>query len=119
MQTRHIKLNLCRFDEYKNVFGAKKIHSLWNEFLAQSVKNWQDIEKSDWEEKRLIFHNWRSSSQVFGMDDFSAICLIIEDRIIRHRFNGLEKLIGKSQEIFEESVKQVILIFSKMEPEND
>ena len=119
MQIRPIKLNLTRFDEYKNVFGTKKIYSLWNEFLAQSVKNWQDIDKSDWEEKRLIFHSWRSSSQVFGMDDFSAICLVIEDRIIRHRFKDLDKLVAKSQDVFEESVKQVALIFAGMEPNDD
>lgn len=119
MQTKILKLNITRFDEYKNIFGIKKIHSLWNDFLAQSLKNWQDIDKSDWEEKRLIFHSWRSSSQVFGMDDFSAICLVIEDRIIRHKFNGLDKMIGKSQEIFEESIKQVILTLSKTEPVND
>ena len=119
MQHKPLKLNLIRFDEYRNVFGAKKIHSLWNDFLAQSAKNWQDINKSDWEAKRLIFHSWRSSSQVFGMDDFSAACLVIEDRIIRHRFSGLDKIINKSQDIFEESVKQVIVIFSKLEIEND
>ncbi len=119
MLEKPIKLNLTRFDEYKNVFGARKIHSLWNEFLAQSVKNWQDIEKTDWEGKRLIFHSWRSSSQVFGMDDFSAICLVIEDRIIRHRFKDLDKMVAQSQDVFEESVKQVIDAFSKMEPEND
>lgn len=119
MQKNVLKINLYRLDEYKNVFGTKKILDLWNDFLAQSAKNWQNINCSDWEEKRLIFHSWRSSSQVFGMDDFSAFCLVIEDRIIRHRFNGLDKIIIKSQEIFEESVKQVALIVSKMEPSYD
>lgn len=119
MIVKPLKLNLSRLDEYKNVFGTQKICSLWNEFIAQSKKNWQTVDNADWEGKRLIFHSWRSSSQVFGMDDFSAICLVIEDRIIRHRLNGLDKLIVKSQDIFEESVKQAALIFSKMEPQND
>lgn len=119
MQNKPLKLNLIRFSEYKNVFGCQKILSLWNEFLAQSAKNWQNINNSDWEEKRLIFHSWRSSSQVFGMDDFSAICLIIEDRIIRHKFSGLDKMIANSQIIFDESVKQVMSFFAKTELNHD
>ncbi len=114
-----LKLNLSRLDEYTNVFGVRKICSLWNEFLIQSAKNWQSLENSDWEEKRLIFHSWRSSSQVFGMDDFSAICLVIEDRIVRHRFNDLDTLIAESRDVFEESVRQAVLTLSKMEIQND
>ena len=119
MTAKTLKLNLSRFDEYRNVFGTKKIYSLWCEFIEQSKQNWKNIEDANWEEKRLIFHSWRSSSQVFGMDDFSAICLVIEDRIIRHRLSGVDILITKSQDIFEESVKQAALIFSKMETQDD
>ncbi len=110
------KINTKRLNEYKDVFGAEKMRFLWQEFLAQSAQNWQNMGNMDWDACRQIFHNWRSSSKVFGMDDFALICQQIEDKILKRRFEGLDKKIELGRQSYEQSAGEVSIIFSQMEP---
>lgn len=113
------RINLRRFGEYKNIFGAGKMRFLWNEYLAQSSRNWRDMAGQDWDSRRLAFHSWRSSSQVFGMDEFSRICLVIEERILSRRLDGLEPIVADSRRLYDQSINEVTAIFLQMEQEND
>ena len=110
------KINTRRLNEYKNVFGAEKMRFLWQEYLAQSAQNWQNMDNTDWEARRQIFHNWRSSSKVFGMDGFALICQQIEDKILKRRFDGLDKKIELCRQNYEQSTGDVGIIFLQMEP---
>ncbi len=114
-----IQINLRRLGEYKNIFGAQKMRFLWNEYLAQSAKSWQNMAAADWESRRLAFHSWRSSSQVFGMDEFSRVCLVIEERMLNCRFDGLEQMIEDSRAVYEQSIDAVAAIFLQMEQQHD
>ncbi len=109
------KINTRRLNEYKEVFGTQKLRFLWNEYLEQSSQNWQKLNAADWETKRQMFHNWRSASQVFGMDDFARICQTIEDKILKRHFEKLEQKIVDSREIYEQSIGDVGIIFLQME----
>lgn len=92
---------------------------LWNEYLVQSAKSWQNVAAMDWVACRTAFHNWRSSSQVFGMDDFAQACLVIEERILSRRFAGLEKMVAESRGLYEQSINDVAAIFLQMEEDNE
>lgn len=109
------KINTRRLNEYKEVFGLPKLRFLWHEYIEQSNQNWQNMEASDWETRRQIFHNWRSSSQVFGMDDFARLCQTIEDKILKHHFDGLEQKIAESRNVYNQSTGDVGIIFLQME----
>lgn len=109
------KINTRRLNEYKEVFGLQKLRFLWHEYIEQSTHNWQNMETADWKTKRQMFHNWRSSSQVFGMDDFARLCQIIEDKILKRHFDGLEQKIAESRSIYDQSAGDVGLIFLQME----
>lgn len=105
-------INLRRFGEYKNIFGWDKMRCLWQEYLLQSHQNWQDMATLDFADQRLLFHNWRSSSLVFGMDKYAACCQRIEDHILNCRFSGLSEQIAACSSLFQQSAAEVAAIFS-------
>lgn len=111
-------IDIKQFNKYKNIFGEAKMHILWKEFVAQAESSWQQMSYFQWDDKRHLFHNWRSGSQVFGLNKFSVCCLQIEENIINHRFAKAEKQVLKSKQIYQESVEKVNAIFSKMESQD-
>jgi len=86
------------------------MQGLLRDYLADSTKSWECMEKSSPSEKRHIFHCWRANSLVFGMEDFSRLCTKIEDDLLNNRFNKASELIPVSKECYQESILKVIAI---------
>ena len=111
-------INIKRLDEYKKAFGLSKMKILWREFLNFSKNNWKMINNNEYENQKQIFHNWRSNSQVFGMNKFSKLCERIEENILCHRYSKIPELISLSKECYDTSIKEVKAIFNSWEKNN-
>ena len=110
-------INQKQLSEYLDIFGKNKMQGLLKDYLAQSTKSWETLDKISDKEKRQVFHCWRSSSLVFGMEDFSRICTKIEDDLLNNRMAKVSKLISESQDCYQKSILKVIKILQ--EREND
>ena len=108
-------VNLSQLENYKNIFGFEKFGYLWNEFVEQSQKAWTAMEDLDINHKRSQFHNWRSSSLVFGMEDFASLCTKIEEDILKNRQQMLSKQINEAKICYEKSIDIVKQLLEKME----
>lgn len=112
-------LNKSRFEEYRSVFGLAKMKKLWRDFLLNADDCWHRLENCDYEEQRTFFHNWRSSSRVFGMEAFSSRCTQIEEDILCRRFSKIPELISSSKLCYDDSVREVETIFSRWEKNDE
>ena len=112
-------INTLRFEEYKKIFGLSKMKKLWQEFLESSQKNWQEINNTEYEHQKQFFHNWRSNSLVFGMNKFAKLCEQIEENILCHRYSKIPELISLSKECYDNSIKDVKMVFKTWEKHND
>ena len=101
--------------EYGKILGAAKLQALWKEYLSAAAAAWAQIPEAKTDELRIFFHRWRSSSLVFGMEDFAAICAQIEEAILSHHFNKVPDLVAKSKICFDNGVKAVETYLSKLE----
>ena len=110
-------INQKQLCEYLNIFGKTKMQGLLKDYLAQSTKSWDNMHNVSDKEKSRIFHCWRSSSLVFGMEDFSQICTKIEDHLINNRQTKISHLIGESKDCYQKSILQVIEILQEQENE--
>ena len=108
------KKQLC---EYLNIFGKSKMQGLLKDYLAESNKSWDILHNVSDKEKSRIFHCWRSSSLVFGMDDFSKMCTRIEDHLINNRKTKLSQLIVESKDCYQKSILKVIEILQEQKNE--
>lgn len=113
------ELNFNQIERYLKVFGQVKFLYLWNEFLECSDYNWQKLEKLETKEKQYIFHNWRSGSKIFGMDEFSRLCQKTEDCIINCRTEKINSLVQDCKVCYEKQVSAVKDFFVKMEQTNE
>ena len=111
------KINQEQLYEYLDIFGKSKMQGLLKDYLAESNKSWEDLDKISNYEKRHVFHCWRSSSLVFGMEDFSRICTKIEDDLMNNRIAKISKLISEGQDCYQKSVLKVIEILQERENE--
>jgi hypothetical protein len=111
------KINQEQLYEYLDIFGKSKMQGLLKDYLAESNKSWEILDKISNHEKRHVFHCWRSSSLVFGMEDFSHICTKIEDGLLNNRVTKVSKLISESQDCYQKSVIKVIEILQERENE--
>lgn len=112
------KINQKQLDEYLDIFGKNTMQSLLKDYLAQSTKSWEILDKISDVEKRRVFHCWRSSSLVFGMEDFSRLCTKIEDDMLNNRLNKLSNLISESQDCYQKSIIKVIEIMQERDNEH-
>ena len=110
-------INQKQLCEYLDIFGKNKMQGLLKDYLAESNKSWNTIDKISLSEKRRVFHCWRSSSLVFGMEEFSRICTKIEDDMLNNRHAKLPQLIVESQDCYQKSVLKVIEILQERENE--
>ena len=110
-------INQKQLCEYLDIFGKNKMQGLLKDYLAESTKSWDTLDKISDKEKRHIFHCWRSSSLVFGMEDFSKICTKIEDDLLNNRYTKISKLISESQDCYQKSILKVIKILQERENE--
>ncbi|MCQ2741138.1 MAG: hypothetical protein MJ210_03360 [Alphaproteobacteria bacterium] len=110
-------INKKQLDEYLDIFGKNKMQGLLKDYLAQSTKSWEMLDKISDNEKKHVFHCWRSSSLVFGMEDFSRICTKIEDDLQNNRLTKVKKLISESQDCYQKSILKVISIMQERENE--
>ncbi len=106
-------VNQKQLDEYLDIFGKSKMQGLLKDYLTESSKSWEKLDKISDSEKRHVFHCWRSSSLVFGMESFSKICTKIEDNLLNNRLAKLSQLISESQECYQKSILQVIEILQE------
>lgn len=111
------KINQKQLQDYLDIFGKSKMQGLLKDYLAESNKSWEILDKIPNHEKRHVFHCWRSSSLVFGMEDFSHICTKIEDDLLNNRIAKVSKLISESQDCYQKSVIKVIEILQERENE--
>ena len=109
-------INIKQIEEYKKIFGLSKMKKLWLEFVITSQENWQKCNKN--EPEKQAFHNWRSNSQIFGMNKFSKLCEQIEENIICHRYSKIPELISLSKVCYDNSIKEVKELFNEWEKEN-
>lgn len=110
-------INQKQLCEYLDIFGKSKMQGLLKDYLAESTKSWSNLDKVSDCEKRRLFHCWRSSSLVFGMEEFSKICTKIEDDLLNNRTAKALKLISESQDCYQKSVLKVIEILQERENE--
>lgn len=109
-------VNFRHLGEYMRIFGHDKMLRLWHEFLETSAAAWENIETKEMQTRRLTFHSWKSSSQVFGMDTFSHHCALIEENILsRHHWDKLAEMIAQSHICYQDSIKEVSAYFAQME----
>jgi len=111
------KINHKQLQEYLDIFGKHKMQGLLKDYLTESNKSWTLLDKISMPEKRRVFHCWRSSSLVFGMEDFSRLCTKIEDDMLNNRLTKLNQLINESQDCYQKSVIKVIEIMQERENE--
>lgn len=112
----NIIINWSQIKEYEAIFGFNKLNDLWRDYLAQATQSWNAMDCASLDEKRLVFHSWRSSSQIFGMSAFADNCALIEEAILKN--NNLDKLsemIKQSQSSFFSGVAEINPYFKKME----
>ena len=112
-------VNWRHLNEYARIFGLSKMHGLWCEFVKQGTFSWKEIETGDLEGRRLIFHSWKSSSQIFGMDEFSALCASLEEHILSRRLDKLDEAVEQCRQCYHNSVQEIIPYFAKMDDKND
>ena len=110
-------INQKQLCEYLGIFGKNKMQGLLKDYLAQSKKSWDTINNISDKEKSRIFHCWRSSSLVFGMEDFSKICTKIEDNLLNNRKSKISQLITESQTCYQQSILKVIEILQEQKNE--
>ncbi len=110
-----MEINCRHFDDYLRIFGLSKMQFLWSEYLAHSAAIWEKMPDLTRAERERAFHNWRSSSQVFGMDEFARACQQTEERILQHRLAGLDEQIAQNRRLYESSVDEVKALFEEKE----
>jgi hypothetical protein len=101
-------INKKQLNEYLSIFGKKKMQGLLRDYLAESTRAWESLDKITINEKRHIFHCWRSNSLVFGMENFSQMCTKIEDDLLNNRFTKASELIPVSKDCYQKSILKVI-----------
>lgn len=106
-----------RLEEYRKIFGLRKIRRLWLRFLRVSESSWLILSQTPPEfppDLRLIFHSWKSSSLIFGMDEFSRRCSRIEDNLLcrRHQKAFLRE-VDKLRACYQNSTQQINDYFQK------
>lgn len=106
-------INRKQLNEYLSIFGKRKMQGLLRDYLADSTRSWETLEKSSVVEKRHIFHCWRSNSLVFGMEDFSNLCTKIEEDLINNRVSKASELIPLSKKCYQESILKVIALLQE------
>ncbi len=112
------KINHKQLGEYLDIFGKNTIQGLFKDYMALSAKSWETLDKVSDAERCRVFHCWRSSSLVFGMDDFSKLCTKIEDDMLNNRMAKVQKLIPESQDCYQKSILKVIEILQERENDN-
>ncbi|MBE6445431.1 MAG: hypothetical protein E7019_05235 [Alphaproteobacteria bacterium] len=88
---------------------------LWQEYKREADLSWQKMDKLDWEQKKLVFHNWRSGSKIFGMNEFARKSQIIEENILKKRLKKASLQILEAKELFDVEFKEVERFFMQME----
>ncbi len=71
--------------EYENIFKTDKMLWLWQEFTADSAEKWKKLPQMNDEQVRLALHCWKSSSLIFGMDEFARGCGVLENKLLKHQ----------------------------------
>ncbi len=101
-------INKAALEQYMAVFGAEKMQMLWREFRDSTENKLKNIENETPEEIRLCFHSLRSSSLVFGLDELSKNCEIIEQSILSgEKIAEIKKYIDKTKKLFYNACESV------------
>ena len=101
-------------EQYRQIFGHEKMCLLWEEFINDANDKLKCIEKQSLEKQRLAYHSLRSSSLVFGMEEFAELCRLYEEEIL----SGIlidDKKAAKSRNILEQGIKEVKACLGKGE----
>lgn len=102
------EVDLTALRRYEDIFGPEKMRELWLEYLDKAENDLKDVENKNREELRLLYHSLRSSSLVFGMNAFAALCEQIETAIVEQRSDAeLCPLIKEGHLRFAAAVKTV------------
>lgn len=105
-------INKDTFEQYRQVFGTTKMMSLWQEFKESTENKLKNIENSSLEEIRLCFHSLRSSSLVFGLDELSKNCEIIEGAVLSgEKLAEIKKHIDKTKKLFYNACESINELF--------
>lgn len=108
-------INKTTLLQYMAVFGAEKMKLLWQEFRKSTENNLKNIENRPPEEIRLYFHALRSSSLVFGLDELSKNCELIEEAVISgEKIAEIKKYIDKTKKLFYNACESVNILLDNM-----
>ena len=103
-------INKDAFEQYRKVFGTEKMRLLWQEFSESTENKLQQIEK-----QRLCFHTLRSSSLVFGLEEFSKNCEMIEEAVLNNEnFAKIKKYVDKTRRIFYNGCESINNLFKDL-----
>ena len=108
-------INKDAFEQYRKVFGTEKMRLLWQEFYESTENKLQQIEKQSPEDIRLCFHTLRSSSLVFGLEEFSKTCEMIEEAVLNNEnFAKIKKYVDKTRRIFYNGCESINNLFKDL-----
>lgn len=108
-------INYEAINQYQAIFGRPKMQKLWQDFLDEAAQKWQIIEQNQPDSLRLQFHSFKSSSLVFGMENFSKACAAVEEDIINGGGRNLVELIEIARLQYKQSIKEVSAYFEQDE----
>lgn len=110
-------INWKQLKQYQEVFGLSKMLYLWSEYLSFSDQYWHSLDNDKNKNLVYVFHNWRSSSRVFGMDDFAVLCQRIEEKIQKQQ--DYMDNIFQLRQIYDTNIKELNKYFINMEQSNE
>lgn len=100
------RVNIENIKQYQGIFGLVKMKNLWKEFVDDAKDKLSGIENKSSEQQRLNYHSLRSSSLIFGMQEFSELCHQYEEKIL----SGIDLLddeIDESRKLLIETILEV------------
>ena len=117
--TKYKYINLSQVEEYENIFGFEKLKKIFIDYQEQSNQFWSTLDELDsktQEELRILFHNWRSSSLIFGMDGFALLCEQAENLIVNGKnTDKLPEIVSQAKIVFEAHLIELKYFFNRTE----
>mgnify|MGYP002470426728 CR=1 FL=1 len=107
-------VNIKHLQEYEQIFSRQKMEYLWREYLSCSKASWNKLDSMNEEQMRLAFHSWKSSSQIFGMEDFVRQCAAIEEKLSKRQSrSAMKNLISLCRQCYLDSTAKVAAYFKE------
>lgn len=108
-------INKQILSQYIATIGHKKILSLWQDFKIDAKQKFEKMDVQDEQNMRLMFHSLKSSSKIFGMEDFSGFCHKIEISLIeQEKKDDIIQQVKQSRKILSRQVMEVDMFLKEI-----